>query len=655
MPRTRQLPVNVAAFGDSLMWGQGLRRQGRFTELIARALPALFERRQPDIVWDESRSGAKIRARGDDRPTFADQFPTYFRPGELPRFLESKTDLPGTRLYGEIPATFPTVRGQVDLMPLPLGRTVDVALVDGGINDIEVESIVNPQEFPGEFIEQWDGFIRSVAYDDVLDLLGRVRRKCPKAVILYFGIFAMASLQSDTQEIRALLKHEHDDDFGWWLNDVFDFVDVNAVIHEAIVRSGWMQGRFQYWSRQAVAEANRSAPARGPGVLFVPSGFLGANSLFAETPFFHQDYTDPTTDPARTERRRQCPRAGQLNRMRSAHAFARSSSRPRGVRQLNDAINGPLSLKRALQDYLDLQSRRRTQQEELSAIERLREPLKTEIKRIQRALIASFSHPNAAGARSYAVNAVTRLRRHLQLREELERPVRPGAPQPALGGETLEQTITRYGLRTVGPLLADIGHLDVDSLALRVVTAADSDQNFFPNIWLYVTTNANYGRPGSREYLVNLPYRRSGFGSRSARAGTPPSWFHKYYPQFEPGETNRFTIDTAGRLRLDEIVGCHLVVGNDPLARRPPSRTRYGMVWRPTTVALEVNGREVVSLDLAGRSFTFGDTLDLTYPASQSDFRPPRTLPTVTIARVRPVARRPASSPRPDQEPLVST
>jgi hypothetical protein len=273
--------------------------------------------------------------------------------------------------------------------------------------------------------------------------------------------------------------------------------------------------------------------------------------------------------------------------------------------------------------------------------DRMLPPLRSEIQRIQRALIASMSHPNAAGARSYAENAAARLRRHRDVREEIERAARPGAPEPGFGGETLDETITRYGLRTSGPLLADIGHLDVDSLALRVVTAENSDQNFFPNMWLYVMTNANYGRPGSREYLVNLHYQRT---------ATPS--IRKYYPQFEPGQTNRCTIDTTGRLRLDEITACHLVVGSDPLAGR--STAGRGRFWRPGTVALEVNGRQVVSLDLAGRRFTFGETLDLTYPASQSGFRPPRRLPTVTIARVRPVARRPVPPPQ-SEEPLVST
>ena len=32
---------------------------------------------------------------------------------------------------------------------------------------------------PGEYIERWDGVVRATAQSEVLDLIGRVRAKCP--------------------------------------------------------------------------------------------------------------------------------------------------------------------------------------------------------------------------------------------------------------------------------------------------------------------------------------------------------------------------------------------------------------------------------------------------------------------------------------------
>jgi hypothetical protein len=145
--------TQVAAFGDSLMWGQGLNRNERFTQQIVALLPAILGK--PAVVAaDNSRSGAQIRGVGDQRNNFVDTFPGLFASArERTAFLDGKGDRPATGLYGENPAPFPTVRGQVDLLSAAEGKAIDVALVDGGVNDIAVEDIVNPAVSPGEFVD----------------------------------------------------------------------------------------------------------------------------------------------------------------------------------------------------------------------------------------------------------------------------------------------------------------------------------------------------------------------------------------------------------------------------------------------------------------------------------------------------------------------
>jgi lysophospholipase L1-like esterase len=56
----------VAAFGDSLMWGQGLRRADRFAWLITNDLAAAVKRNAV-LVADASRSGAQINAGDKER------------------------------------------------------------------------------------------------------------------------------------------------------------------------------------------------------------------------------------------------------------------------------------------------------------------------------------------------------------------------------------------------------------------------------------------------------------------------------------------------------------------------------------------------------------------------------------------------------------
>jgi hypothetical protein len=588
------------------------------------------------VSADASRSGAQIRARAAQRTQFLDTFPSLFHGGrQRRRFLAGTDESFATGLYGEIPASFPTVRGQVDLVSDALGKTIDIALVDGGINDISPEDIINPAVSAGEFIERWDGQIRAVGHDDVLELIGRVRRKCPGAVIMYFGFFAPLSYSSSPNQIRAVFKHELDDDIGWWLNEMFGFQDVNAAILEAMTRAVWMQGRWQYWTRQAVVDANRTAAVRGPGVLFVPSGFTPENSAFAESPFLHEDYIHPTTDPAQPERQKRCPRIGQLEAMQQMYDLATTGAGGFGlppnkddVQRLHEAIDGPLRLKQAMQDY---------RADGHDNLVRMLAFLADEIGRIQRALVASVSHPNAAGAKSYADMAIARLKGHLAVTDRIRQEILHPSPALPAAGETLDAKLRRYRLRHGGPLDADAGHLDVDSLAVRVVSAADSDQNFFPDVWLIVTTKEANGKAGRRQYQLNFNYRRIEFVTDLA--ANPFWWVEKLYPHFEPGATNRFTVDTMGRLRLDEIVGCTLLVGGDRLAGRFTLK-EYGKVWKPSSVRLEVNGQEVVNLTPTGQQFGFLATLDLSYPAPAPNLAPPKKLASVKIASVRPLPTR---------------
>ena len=543
--------ARVAAFGDSLMWGQGLNRTDRFTALIARALPEILGRQEGIVAWDQSRSGAQIRDRiprvfdhrtqfpiqvfVDQHTQFLDTFPSLFHGRrQEQRFIQGTDESPATGLYGEIPAPFPTVHGQVDLMPDALGETIDVALVDGGVNDIGVEDIINPDVSSGEFVERWDGQIRAVGHDDVLRLLGHVRRKCPNAVIMYFGFYAPFSYESSRSKIRDFLQHEYDDDIAWWFNSLslIRLRNVNAMVQEAMTRSVWMQGRWHYWTRQAVVDANKTATVRGPGVLFVPSGFTAENSGFATSPFLNEDYTHPTTDPAQHERVSRCPRAPQLDAMRALYSMlppGTAANRtpgemPRWIRDMLNSIDGPLTLRQALMDSLDPPFPSHFVRD------RVGELLSAEIGRIQHALIASLGHPNAAGAKSYADNAIARLTGHLAVTRSINLDMRPEAPPaiPAMG-ETLDAKLRRYRLRGTGSLHADAGHLDVDSLAVRTVTAADSDQNFFPDVWLIITTrdaNDRLDMRHMRMYQLNFNYRRI----RSGASERIQWWVVKLYP-----------------------------------------------------------------------------------------------------------------------------
>ena len=143
--------------------------------------------------------------------------------------------------------------------------------------------------------------------------------------------------------------------------------------------------------------------------------------------------------------------------------------------------------------------------------------------------------------------------------------------------------LRRYKLRSGGPVAADAGHLDVDSLALRVVTSQQSDQNFFPDMTLAVSTQDANGATGQRHYLLNFPYNTVADLSNPFQL-PPPYWVEELYPQFEPGATDRLTIAIDEALRLDEIVGVSTSCrgrppSSGPNAKGPMARSGVRHAW----------------------------------------------------------------------------
>jgi lysophospholipase L1-like esterase len=596
----------VAAFGDSVMWGQGLARDQTFAALIANELAA-DAKKNGVIAVNRSRSGAKILDRGNDRANFLDLFPTLFKSnGQRRRFLDGTDESPATNLYGEIPAAFPTVRWQVDVVDPDLGKRIDVVLLSGGGNDADFDLVLNPQQFPGAFIEEWDGKIRAIAHRDLLAQIQRTRLKCPNAVILVFGYYAPLSHASNNADIKAFFKHEADDDVGWWINERFGFIDIDRKILEAKVRSVWAQSRAAHWMRKAVTDANRDATVRGPGVLFIPSGMTPDNAALAATPLVHEDYLHPTTDAAQKQRVATCPREPLLDKLRGGYAVLNhpllAASKTKGLR---DALDGPTSLVEALSQAIktDGTGDRRV------AVDLLGD----EIQRIQRALIASFLHPNPAGARRYADIGVARYRQHRKRTAAITKDEHSGGPKPLPGDlETLGDKLKRYGLRSSGALLADIGHLDVDSLSLIVVTERASDLMLTPDMSLVIATRAA-GVVGDRRYQLNFPYRIKLIPPGPGNPNFTIVVVKKFYPHFEPAATNRFTIDTANGLRLDEITGIKIEMGPDQLAGQLLDGP-HGSIWRPKRVNLEINGVQVLDRTFRNRVVQPGGSLDLTYP-----------------------------------------
>jgi hypothetical protein len=143
----------------------------------------------------------------------------------------------------------------------------------------------------------------------------------------------------------------------------------------------------------------------------------------------------------------------------------------------------------------------------------------------------------------------------------------------------------------------------VDSIALEVTTADNSEADMFDDIFL------NLG--GEHRWQLNFPYRVIPLSSN----GLQPVFLKILHSQFEPGATDLFTIDARG-IHLGSITQFTIerrvspVV--EPFAKGLLADFSNGE-WRPSKITLYINGTEVFSVPFFG-NLTRNGTLTFPYP-----------------------------------------
>jgi hypothetical protein len=614
--------TTIAAFGDSLMWGQGVARHERFSLLTAQGIRKLVPNPTDGPMLDRSRSGAQIKVRdGSDREDFADTYPSLLPTDTAVDAFLQGDESAAQKLFGEVPCSFPTVIWQVRSLSDDFGGKIKVALLSGGANDINFEAILDPTENQDTFVDKFAGDIREICHKDTLDLLREARPKMPNAVILLFGYFPPFSYETDREELKKYFRHELDSNVKWYLNAVGDFwnisgsVDVDKATAEARVRSVWAHGLATYWQRKTVTDANRDDAIRGPGVVFVPCGFKPDNSAFTREPMVHGDYTHPASDAMQAERVKHIPRVDALQHLEGFLQWLKlTGDNFEGAKALREKIDGPTSLEEAL--YTRERARGRTPAELLTR----------EIYRIHRALIASFVHPNREGDQQYANMAVRRYAAHRLATDNLPHHGLPPLPSHPGGPESLQDRLSRFGLRGQGPLQADVGHEFIDAIRVTVSTSRSSDKGFAPDLYLQLVLIKAATASG---WVVNLQLNMQYYTRELA--GTP--FVNKFYPQLEPNRKDEeFSIDVSGhtirsegQLLLKDLIGMRLVVGDWP----------QNQTWLPEDLSVDINGVQVLTRDLRGTRLGPRGNVDLKYPDPAPKVDTPVLAP--TTVRIGPV------------------
>lgn len=293
-PIAQGRPFEMIVLGDSIMWGQGLKEEQKFSYAVGQWLRA----RLPGVEVHRhvfAHSGARIKENEveDAKP------PTH---GEVPNHFPSIT----AQVVKAQSATFP-------LHPPLDPRSVSLILLDGGINDFGSKVILNPDPTVGR------AWVRKITRERCVDrmkgLLPKVADAFPNAKIVLTNYFQIVSEQSDMVYLWELLR--------LWdvVGDVINFMSAPVRAKMSDHSLAFHQESTAGF-REAVSEVSRSLVASGKpspqaaiaasvGRLQVPPSRVA----LAEVPFGPQHaYAAPQTllfhinepDPAASVRKPMC-------------------------------------------------------------------------------------------------------------------------------------------------------------------------------------------------------------------------------------------------------------------------------------------------------------------------------------------------------------
>ena len=187
--------IRLACFGDSLMWGQGLRPEEKFARRLWDALQptenaAAMPRPAADQLMMRAHAGAEIGATPQRASGGTSWWSGLLRAGFGPRAVPAWL---APHLAGEIAAAPPTVLQQIaafDGDP----ALVDLVLVNGGGNDIGVFWYMNPATSLAALQQR----IEQVCCHDLGRVLLHVAEQFPNACIVVPGY--MQSLSAATEK-----------------------------------------------------------------------------------------------------------------------------------------------------------------------------------------------------------------------------------------------------------------------------------------------------------------------------------------------------------------------------------------------------------------------------------------------------------------------
>ncbi|MGZ4829772.1 MAG: hypothetical protein ACXVJL_14645 [Candidatus Angelobacter sp.] len=239
----------LLVMGDSVVWGQGLAYENKTASILARHLGAEINMM--------AHSGAKIGIRDSYTVTMPS---------------------------AEVPCFFPTILQQLqDFNGDP--ASVKWVLMNGGINDVEVQRVFNPM------IPQYELELHTRNYcgRDLLAILQQVTHKFPNALALVLGYYPALSHLSRPEGVESLYSLVHG-------------VRFEPLLDAHLFRTEVVEHCLRFWKlstgmlRLAVESVNREAGMKR--AIFVDSGMEEANAAYApQSLLWECDMNDPDKAP----------------------------------------------------------------------------------------------------------------------------------------------------------------------------------------------------------------------------------------------------------------------------------------------------------------------------------------------------------------------
>jgi hypothetical protein len=249
----------LLAIGDSVVWGQGLLEQHKTASLLAQHLGV------PMTML--AHSGAKIGIRDSYTVTMpSGEVPCFF-----PTILQQLQGFFGGHSLGDHSSRNPA--------------EVRWVLMNGGINDVEVQRVFNPM-IP---LFELELHTRNYCGRDLHTLLQQVVSRFPNAQVLVLGYYPALSPLSKPEGIEALYSLVHGARFA----PLFD---------AGIFRNALVEHCMRFWKlstgllRGAVEQVNRAVGEKR--VIFVDSGMDEGNAAYApQSLVWELDLNDPNAAP----------------------------------------------------------------------------------------------------------------------------------------------------------------------------------------------------------------------------------------------------------------------------------------------------------------------------------------------------------------------